>query len=75
MAKAMAEVDQIVRARLEEKGWPVAMSADERTVTGLAWERIKLRCGRSDTESLKRLKRLKKGAIASRRRVTGRRRP
>jgi len=56
LAKAMAEVERIVHARLDEKGWPVAMGAAERTVTGLAWERIKLRCSRSDTESLKRLK-------------------
>ena len=56
----MAEVERIVRARLDEKGWPVAMSAAERTVTGLAWERIKLRCSRSDTESLRRLKKGRK---------------
>ena len=69
LAKAIAEVDRIVHARLDEKGWPVAMRADERTVTGLAWERIKLRCSRSDTESRKRLK---KGRSAGRKRVTGR---
>jgi hypothetical protein len=69
LAKAIAAVDRIVRARLDEKGWLVAMRADEAMVTGLAWERIKLRCSRSDTESRKRLK---KGRSASRKRVTGR---
>ena len=82
LAKAIAEVGRIVRARLDEKGWPVAMGAAEKTVTGLAWERIKLRCSRSDTQSLKRPKTV--GSVSRKRvtgkrvtgkRVTGRRRP
>jgi hypothetical protein len=56
IAKALTDVEKIVTSRLDDKGWPRSLGADERTVTVLAWERIKLRCNFRDTESLKRLK-------------------
>lgn len=60
LAKSMSEVGRIVRARLDEKGWPAPLGVDEKQVTELAWERIMLRCSHSDTESLQRLKKRRK---------------
>jgi hypothetical protein len=57
---SMSEVDRIVLARLDEKGWPEPLGADEKQVTELAWERIKLRCSLSDTQGLQRLKKGRK---------------
>jgi hypothetical protein len=55
LARAIAEVESMVRARLDDRGWPVVIGADERAVTELAWERIKRRCARGDAARRKRL--------------------